>query len=80
MQEVNRPLSISPPEFNHSSTEAYPSPLSLRRDDKMTSMDTGKNLSIETVKSDGSIENEEEEELVGAELMNLAGNNAESDQ
>ncbi|VDL58910.1 unnamed protein product [Hymenolepis diminuta] len=46
----------------------------------MASMDTGKNLSIESVKSDESIENEEEEELVGAELMNLAGNNAESDQ
>ncbi|VDL63929.1 unnamed protein product [Hymenolepis diminuta] len=58
LQEVDRPF--KPPEFNHSSTEASSRALSLRRDDKMASMDTGKNLGIESVKPDESTENEEE--------------------
>ncbi|VDL63054.1 unnamed protein product [Hymenolepis diminuta] len=53
-------VSPEPPEFNHSSTEASSRALSLRRDDKMASMDTGKNLGIESVKPDESTENEEE--------------------
>ncbi|VDL61227.1 unnamed protein product [Hymenolepis diminuta] len=69
---------VSPeqPGFNHSNTEASPGALSLRRADKMASMDNGENLGIMSIEPGESIENEEEEELVDAELMNLARNMA----
>ncbi|VUZ48089.1 unnamed protein product [Hymenolepis diminuta] len=54
--------------------------LSFRHDDKMASMETGKNLRNVFVKFNESIKNEEEEKLVDAELMNLAGKNGKSDQ
>ncbi|KAM3171393.1 hypothetical protein ACTXT7_016713 [Hymenolepis weldensis] len=54
----------------------FPDALSLRRADKMASMDTGENLGIMCIEPGESFESEEEEELVDAELMNLARNMA----
>lgn len=68
-----------PSGFHHqcvnATTEASPGALSLRHGNKVTHLN-GENPVILDVEPGESMENEEEEELVDAELMNLARNGA----